>query len=145
MEIKQIDTKDTYSIRNEILRPGMPIESCYFSKDNDELTFHLGVFEQSELVSIASFYFTNNDQIIDPHQFQLRGMATTNSKRGHGFSKSLLEIAFPIIKKNHVKTLWCNARIAAKGFYEKVGFESMGSKFEIDGVGTHILMYKNIS
>ena len=55
MEIKQIETKDTYYIRNEILRPGKPVESCYFDKDNDELTFHLGAFENDKLVSIASF------------------------------------------------------------------------------------------
>ena len=44
MNVKQIDAKDTYNIRNKILRPGLPVESCYFDGDNDDQTFHLGAY-----------------------------------------------------------------------------------------------------
>ena len=54
MEVKQIDAKDTYNIRNSLLRQGLPVESCYFDGDKDENTFHLGAFEDDKLRSVAS-------------------------------------------------------------------------------------------
>lgn len=142
MIVKQIDAKDTYNIRQQVLRAGLPIETCYFDYDNDEYTFHLGAYVNDHLASIASFYLIQNPAFEDKYQFQLRGMATLPEYQGQGLSSALLKTAFPIIEKNHVNILWCNARIEAIGFYEKVGFKSLGQEFEIEGVGAHKLMFK---
>lgn len=142
MIVKQIEAKDTYTIRQAMLRPGHPIESCHFDKDSDEVTFHLGAFVDDHLASVASFYLNKTDNFDDEYQFQLRGMATLPEYQGQGLSSALLRTAFPLIKNNHVNMLWCNARTSAKGFYEKVGFEVIGSEFEIEGVGPHYLMIK---
>lgn len=144
MNVKQIEAKDTYGIRNVILRPGLPEETCYFNGDHDEHTFHLGAFVEGKLASVASFYFTKNPDIENNYQYQLRGMATLEQFQGHGLSSALLRTAFPIIKNNHVDLLWCNARSGAKGFYEKVGFKTISDEFQIEGVGPHFLMTKEI-
>ena len=144
MIVKQIDAKDTYSLRNIILRPGRPIESCHFQGDDDESTFHLGAYIDEELASVASFYLNNNESFDEPYQTQLRGMATLPSFQGKGLSSALLRTAFPLIKKNHINTLWCNARKEAVGFYEKVNFETICDEFEIPGIGAHFLMRKKI-
>ena len=144
MNVKQIEAKDTYKIRNAVLRPGHPVSSCHFPSDQDEHTFHLGAFEDNQLASIASFYFIKNPQIKNNYQYQLRGMATLDQFRGQGLSSALLRTAFPIIKNNHVDLLWCNARTEACGFYEKVGFKSISEEFNIEGVGPHYLMIKEI-
>ena len=65
MEVKQIDPKDTYPVRHAVLRQGLPIETCAFEGDSDELTFHLGAFVNDKLASVASFYFKTNNQFID--------------------------------------------------------------------------------
>ncbi len=144
MEVKQIDPKDTYPIRHAVLRQGLPIETCHFEGDGDEFTFHLGAFIQDRLASVASFYLKSNDKYLEPYQFQLRGMATLTEFQKQGLSAALLQMAFPIIKRNHVKLLWCNARVAAVGFYEKMGFVQDSDVFEIEGVGPHVLMHKTI-
>lgn len=144
MIVKQIEAKDTYPIRNIMLRPGLPEETCHFTGDDDEHTFHLGGFIENQLASVASFYFNNNDKIQNNYQYQLRGMATLDQYQGQGLSSALLRTAFPIIKNNHVDLLWCNARKEAVGFYYKVGFESISDEFEIEGVGPHYLMTKEI-
>jgi GNAT superfamily N-acetyltransferase len=144
MNVKQIEAKDTYKIRNKILRKGLPIDSCYFDGDTDDSTFHLGAYIDDSLASIASFYLKSNPVFPEEYQFQLRGMATLKNYQGQGLSQALLRAAFPIIKQNHVNALWCNARIGAVGFYEKVGFEVRGEEFNIEGVGPHVLMYKKI-
>ncbi len=69
-------------------------------------------------------------------------MATLPEHQNKGLSKALLQTAFPIIQNNHVNLLWCNARVDACGFYEKVGFNKMGEEFMIPDVGPHYLMLK---
>ncbi len=144
MIVKQVDSKDTYKIRNEVLRPGRPIETCYFDNDKEDSTFHLGAYVDDKLASVASFYLKRNDHFPEEYQYQLRGMATLKAYQGQGLSQALLRTAFPIIKNNHVSRLWCNARVTAIGFYEKVGFEKVSDEFEIPDVGPHVLMSKLI-
>lgn len=144
MDIKQIDAKDTYKVRQKILRPEGKLEDCHFPGDNDELSFHLGAYKDEKLVSVASFYMDNHPMISAEYQFRLRGMATLEENRSHGMSSALLRTAFPLITKNHVNTLWCNARLSAVGFYEKVGFKTIGDQFDIEGIGAHVLMIKEL-
>ena len=145
MDVKQIHYKDTYSIKHQMLRPGRPIETCYFEGDDDELSFHLGAYIDGNLASVASFYLRSHPSIIEEqHQYQLRGMATLPEHQRKGLSQALLQTAFPIIRNNHVNLVWCNARALATGFYEKVGFEKKSDIFEIPDVGPHYLMVKTI-
>lgn len=142
MEIKRISADDTIPIRQKMLRPGFPIEDCRFRGDEEDQTFHLGAFENGKLVSVASFYFERHTEMDGPYQYRLRGMATLPEYQGRGLSSDLLSTAFPIIKQNFCNLVWCNARLAASGFYQKVGFEKKGEVFEITNVGPHYLMYK---
>ncbi len=144
MIVKQVDAKDTYSIRQKILRPGKAIDTCYFDGDKDDSTFHLGAYIDDKLASVASFYLKNHSKFPEEYQYQLRGMATLKPYQGQGLSQALLKTAFPIIKNNHVSRLWCNARKTAVGFYEKVGFEIVSDEFEIPDVGPHYIMSKLI-
>lgn len=145
MQVKQIDYRDTYPIRHQMLRPGRPIETCHFEGDDNDLTFHLGAYVDEKLASVASFYFKSHPEIKDQeYQYQLRGMATLPEYQNQGLSRALLKTAFPIIQNNHVKLLWCNARVGAAGFYENCGFIRVGEEFEIPDVGPHYLMLKNI-
>lgn len=144
MEVKQIEAKDTYEIRQQILRPDAGIEECKFDGDDKEVTFHLGAYIDDKLCSVASFYLDNHPEIKAEYQFRLRGMATLPENQGQGLSSALLKTAFPIIRKNHVNTLWCNARSGAVGFYEKVGFKIISEEFEIPGIGPHFLMIKDL-
>jgi GNAT superfamily N-acetyltransferase len=123
-----------------MLRPNASLEECVFNGDYDELTFHLGAFVDSKLVSVASFYFERNDVFPDPYQYRLRGMATLPEYQGQGLSSALLKTAFPVIKQNQCTLLWCNAREKAMGFYSKVGFLPHGEFFSVPQIGKHILM-----
>ena len=144
MEVKQIDAKDTYPLRNKILRPNQTIEDCQYPGDEDDGSFHLGAYVDDKLVSVASFYIDRHKDIDDEFQYRLRGMATEVEHRGNGFSLALLQTAIPLIEKNNIHVLWCNARTKALGFYEKVGFSVMSDEFEIEGIGPHFVMSKRI-
>ncbi|MDQ4090113.1 MAG: GNAT family N-acetyltransferase, partial [Actinomycetota bacterium] len=38
--------------------------------------------------------------------------------------------------------LWCNARMAAVGFYRRAGFEVVSEEFDVPGIGAHVVMTK---
>lgn len=144
MKVLRITPSDTLLLRSQMLRPGKPLSECQFQGDNDEQSFHLGAFVENKLVSVASFYFDKHPDIDEPYQYRLRGMATLPEFQHQGFSKELLRMAFPIIKQNQCKLLWCNARVSAMGFYQKVGFKKVGEEFNIPDIGPHLLMAYHI-
>jgi predicted GNAT family N-acyltransferase len=144
LRVLRISASDTYPIRHQILRPGRPIESCHFQGDEDDQTFHLGAFVESKLVSVASFFFEKHPALDAPYQYRLRGMATLPEHRFNGLSSELLKMGFPIVKQNFCQLVWCNARLEAKGFYEKVGFVPTGEIFDVPEIGQHILMFKKL-
>ena len=144
MEVKQIDARDTYTLRHKILRPNQTIEDCQYPGDEDDGSFHLGAYVDEKLVSVASFYIDRYEKIEDEFQYRLRGMATEPEHRGKGYSLALLNTAIPLIEKNNIHVLWCNARSGALGFYKKVGFEVISEEFEIEGIGPHFVMRKSI-
>lgn len=146
MKVLRITAQDTYPIRQQVLIPDHDLKKAKFESDEDEdISFHLGAFIESKLVSVASFYYERNTLFQDLHQYQLRGMATLPEFQGQGLSSELLKMAFPIIKQNFCTLLWCNARTTAIGFYEKVGFQKFDENiFDIEGIGPHVLMFKNI-
>ena len=144
MEIVRISAKDTFTLRQVILRPHMTVEECSFPGDYDDKTFHLGGIVDKSLVSLASFYFEKHRQIPGAYHYRLRGMATVDDYRGKGLGAALLKTAFPIIMQNQGQILWCNAREKAVGFYESVGFKPLGETFLIKEIGPHQLMFKNL-
>ncbi len=144
MEVRRISHRDTYAIRQIVLRPNGTEEDCHFEGDNEDQTFHLGAFIEGKLVSIASFFFERHPMFDEPYQFRLRGMATLDEHRKKGLSSALLKRGFPIIKQNLCHLVWCNARKEAVGFYLNNGFEAIGEEFQIDGIGPHLLMFKKL-
>ena len=140
--IKDISADDTYKIRSEVLRKEIDLPS-QFSGDFDKNTFHLGVFENEKLVGISSFMKTDNSE-FEPDQYQLRGMATLSEVRGKGFGKLMLDKAVLILKEKKITVLWCNAREIALQFYVKQDFEIKGKPFEINKIGLHYKLFKNI-
>ena len=142
--IKKITTTETFPVRQAVLRAGKPIESCHFDGDNLETTVHFGVFSNQKLAGIVSAYKKNNTIFIEKEQFQIRGMAVLENYRKDGFGKTLLKYCEQHCTTEGISLIWFNARTEASGFYEKMGYQKKGDPFEINDVGPHILMFKNI-
>lgn len=142
MEIKTqlIEAEQTYPLRQKVLRPGKPLESCYFPEDQNPLGFHVGAFHQELLVGIASFHPEANPLFHAKNMFRLRGMAADSSLQNSGIGKKLLLFAFQELQKRNCDLLWCNARQIAYPFYEKLGFKYNSEEFDIPGVGPHKIM-----
>lgn len=143
LEIREIEAQDTYSIRQTVLRPGKPISECHFSGDYDDGTFHLGIYQNLNLIGVASFMKNSNPFFENHSQFQLRGMAILPNFKTKGYGSLLLkEGEQKIDLEQKAAMLWFNARITAVDFYKKHGYQCIGSTFEVPGVCEHIVMFK---
>lgn len=142
LEIRRINASDTINMRLKFLYPGCSHQRAIYPGDEDGQSFHLGAFENSKLISIASFIFEKHPEIASDHQYRLRGMVTVESFRKRGIGRELLKMAFPVVKQNSCDYLWCHAREDARGFYLKTGFEQSNGPYHISDIGLHYLMTK---
>ncbi|MGI9530717.1 GNAT family N-acetyltransferase [Lutimonas sp.] len=141
--VKEIEAVDTYAIRKDVLREGMTL-SHKMAGDEEDSTLHLGLFESDQLVCIGSFMKASKAE-FDGIQYQLRGMASTKKTQGKGYGRQLLQTAEQKLRDGGVDMVWCNARTIAVNFYKKLGYKTAGEVFEVEQVGPHYLMFKNLT
>lgn len=144
IEIKIIPSKETYSVRQPVLRAGKPIESCLFDGDDLETTVHFGLYYDELLVGIVSVFENKNVLFKDILQIQIRGMAVLEEYQNKKLGNFLINNVEKYATFQNIPLIWFNARENAVGFYKKLGYEIIGTSFDIVGVGTHYVMYKHL-
>ena len=142
--VKEIKPNNCYSIRHQVLWQHKSFDDCGIDIDDQADAFHLGAFKSDELICVASFFKQSQAKFSEKHQYRLRAMATLSNAQNTGAARALLNTAFQILKVKGQDLLWCDARISATGFYEKLGFEKLGNSYSIPIIGLHYLMYKTL-
>jgi predicted GNAT family N-acyltransferase len=125
LEIKQIQPSETWEIRHRVMWAGKPFEDVKLP--NDDYGLHFGLFRDNILLSVVSLFIEN-----DVAQF--RKFATETEEQGKGYGAKLLEYLIQKCIEKNVKTLWCNARTSASGFYEKFGLKVVSDAWIKDGI-----------
>lgn len=144
MKIKKIEAKETYPVRNEVLRKGKPVETCYFNGDENSNTAHFGLYLENNLIGIISIFKERNPLFSEEQQFQIRGMAILDNHQGKGYGALLVKAAEDYCLDLNTELIWFNARERAVAFYQKLNYTIIGDSFEIPDVGIHFVMYKKI-
>ena len=144
LKIVKIASIETYSIRISVLRKGKNIDLCPFEGDNLPTTIHLGAVFDNNLVGIVSIFKVQNDLFDFENQFQIRGMAVLETNQKQGIGKFLVDKAEMICKNENGNLIWMNARKKAVQFYKKLGYSIVGKAFEIEEIGTHYKMIKQL-
>ena len=143
--LKKITASDTRELRRKVLRPSQRAKDLVYPGDDDDTTFHIGFFEAGALLGVASIYKESTSKVPSSEQmYKLRGMAVEKVLQGQGIGSKIIEECVSIVKNNDGKTIWCNARVNALGFYKKIGFKVSGEEFEIEGIGPHYILYLDI-
>lgn len=76
--------------------------------------------------------------------WQLRGMAVDEKVRESGIGRKLVEAAEKFAVASDVPRLWCNARVPAVGFYERMGWRVVSAVFEVPTAGPHVKMVREL-
>lgn len=139
MVIKQIDAAETYPLRHLVLRPHAASEAEYqFEGDYDEYSLHFGLLIENQIRSVVTFHLKSD---ASEKKWQLRGMATHPDFNGKGLGTFFLQKIFAEhLTKDVAPHIWCNARLRARSFYERLGFVAEGEIFNIPESGQHIKM-----
>ena len=140
--IKEISAEQTFPIRKEVLRKNIALPH-EFDGDFDNNSIHLGAFKNDILIGVSSF-MKNSNTLFKGNQYQLRGMATLKEYQGLGVGKSMVLKIEELLTIIGIDLVWCNARIVAVGFYEKLGYQTIGDPFEVEYIGIHYVMFKKI-
>ncbi len=139
-QIHRIDAADTRLLRHAILRPNQPFEATVYPLDEEPASGHFGAFLGDRLVGVASVFNEARPGEINPYAWRLRGMATREQDRGQGIGGALVHACLDYLHAASGTSLWFNARTTAAGFYSRFGFVVRGKVFDIEGIGSHVVM-----
>ena len=67
-------------------------------------------------------------------------MATDERVRGLGAGRALITDGLTRVAAAGGDLVWCHARVAAVGFYERVGFRVVTGEYDVPTVGPHLGM-----
>jgi predicted GNAT family N-acyltransferase len=71
-------------------------------------------------------------------------MATDPAVRGSGAGRALVEEGLARIAARGADLVWCDARVAAAGFYERLGFVVVTGEYDKPGIGPHVGMVRQL-
>jgi predicted GNAT family N-acyltransferase len=133
--VEESDAETTYPLWRDVLREGRPVPRL----DDPDGTFHLAARTSSGLlVGVVRF-----SPVPCPWRrearapWQLRGMATAPAARGTGGGRALVAEGLARVAASGGDLVWCDARVPAVGFYERMGFAVVTEEFLKPEGGAH--------
>ena len=144
VEINKVDAEKIRPLRHSELRKGQDFSTTSYLKDYEEGTFHMACIVDDKIVTCATFYAQASMKIKSNNAYRLRGMATDSNFQRKGYARNLMVESFKELEKRDCDMVWCNARLVAVNFYKSVGFKIIGELFDIEAIGPHYYMYKEI-
>jgi predicted GNAT family N-acyltransferase len=135
---------EVIDLRHRILRAGLPRETAMFDGDDHPDARHVvAAAPDGTIVGCATLHAS---VWRGEPAFQLRGMATEPAFQGAGVGGAMLAQAERLVfAETAVRRMWCNARLPAVGFYERLGWRVVSEVFEIPTAGPHVKMTKSLS
>ena len=143
-QVHKVDAEKIRPLRHSELRKGKDFSTTSYLKDYEVDTFHMGCIVDNKIVTCATFYPEKSTMIQTENAYRLRGMATDSRFKRKGYGSNLMAESFKELKKIDCDMVWCNARLVAVDFYKSIGFKITGKLFDIEGIGPHYYMYKEI-
>ena len=138
--VKPVEAAAVRHLRHALLRPNQEAADLFYPGDDHPSALHVGGFRRDRMVGVASILPDPAPHRGTGPSWQLRGMAVEHGHRGLGLGALMLERCLEHAAANGGGPVWCNARIAACGFYERCGFSREGELFNIEGIGLHLRM-----
>lgn len=127
--VRTISAEQTHPLRKTVLWPDLALNAQ--GVEGDEAALHLGAFDTDRLIGVASF-FPGGQRV------RLRKLAVAEACRGRGLGARLVRDGAARMWSAGCCTLWCDARVGALGFYERLGFAVTGAVFDKAGVAYRV-------
>jgi predicted GNAT family N-acyltransferase len=143
--VEEVSPGVTYPLRGAVLRRGVPLP-VEMAGDDDPATFHLAARTSAgQVVGVVRFHPNPCPWRPDAGSaWQLRGMATDPAVRGTGAGRAVVAEGLARVARLGGDLVWCDARLAASGFYERMGFRAVTEPYEISPIGPHLGMVREL-
>jgi ribosomal protein S18 acetylase RimI-like enzyme len=138
--LASIASPDARKLRRQVLRPGQSEEAVTYAGDEAIDTLHAAVRYGGILAGVATVVAEPPPGSSDVDAWHLRGMAVLPEHQRHGYGSALVAECLSHVRAHGGKLVWCNARVSALGFYQRLGFHAVGQQFHLPGAGDHYLM-----
>ncbi|HTN46539.1 MAG TPA: GNAT family N-acetyltransferase [Flavipsychrobacter sp.] len=124
-------------LRNRMLRVplGMNLFEEDLSRDVDDVI--LTAYEKDHLIGCVMLKPLNEKEV------KLRAMAVDEEFQGRGIGRRLVEHAEDLARQKGFETIVLNARVTAKEFYNRMGYDTVSDEF-IEVTIPHVAMQKHI-
>jgi GNAT superfamily N-acetyltransferase len=133
IELRQIPLQATRALRQEVLRPHLPVEELAGHEPAGAVAF--GAFADNELVAVGLVGPEG-----EPGDWRVRGMATRPDARGQSAGTQILNALVRHATAHGATRVWCNARVRALTLYQRAGFVIASEEFEPPDIGPHYRM-----
>ena len=135
IDYNSADYNEELQLRNRVLR--IPLGLSLFDEPlgNEAHDHHVGLFSGGKLVGVLIL------TPLDKGEIQMRQVAVDEIYQGKGLGALLVEHAEALSKDLGNRKIVLHARTAVTGFYEKLGYQSVGEVFTEVSI-PHIAMEK---
>jgi len=134
LTVEESDAETTYPLWRDILREGRAVPRL----EDPAGTFHLAARVDGTVVGVVRFSPAPCPWRPEARApWQLRGMATDAAVRGAGTGRALITEGLARVAAHGGDLVWCDARVPALGFYERMGFAAVTEEFDKPEGGPH--------
>jgi predicted GNAT family N-acyltransferase len=125
-------------LRERVLRAPLGMRLTEADTAAEENQLHFGLYSGGGLIACVVI-----KPLADSSRKKLRQMAVAENYRGRGIGRALLNAVEAAMKELGVDVIELSARVAAEGFYQKLGYQGSGDPYLEQGI-PHILMHKQL-
>jgi len=137
-EVRRATAAETFPLRQRVLRPDDTIDDL---SDRGSDIDHFAALADGEVIGSAAVRREAPPWDAGRESsWRVRGMATSEGKRGEGVGTALLDAVIVHVRQRGGRLLWCDARTPAVAFYQRAGFVTRGEAWSDPVLGPHIAM-----
>src|SRR6476661_1235928 len=107
-------------LRDEILRKPLGLSFADDELEKEKNNLHIAAYEDEQMLGCCMLVEE------DPQTVRLRQMAVINDLQGKGVGRALMQFAENLARDRGYKKITMHARRNAAGFYEKMGYKTIG-------------------
>ncbi len=141
LQVREVTAPQTLPLRTQVLRPGFAPDEKWFMGGMPPNARHFAAFDGEAIVGVGFVVPVAAPFDDSAKAWMLRGMAVAPDRQGQGIGRAVVEAIVAEARREGVEIVWFNARRVAVEFYRKLGFETWGEEFEIEGIGPHTVMF----
>jgi predicted GNAT family N-acyltransferase len=124
--------------RDRVLREPLGLEISAIDTQGEDSQFHIAAVDEDGKIAGTVVLKPLSRSLV-----KLRQMAVDQTRQKAGIGRKLVEFAEFVARREGYQRIELHARQTARGFYEKLAYESTGVEF-LEATLPHIKMFKQI-